>query len=701
MRPHTRTRSSTLLLPSPCFDNLCEARIHHRPRALSQVQAASRARCKVSAVLPVLQAIPRLSASQKCGTICMSGAEETRPQSASHASCPTSDGDSETATATERSGGNARVTQPAHGTTRMSGGQPQPHNAQATIPAPSTLRRVLVPPSHRPPSQSPVPHLSVTHLSTWGSSLSSRHLSHRPQAVPSNPDSARLTSALHSETATERKKHAAVRLRRGWVEGPGGESDAACTRYDYDVHDRSRGTAPRKPGVEETRSLHTGRLRCAQAEARRGRAPTPAPCKATVCAPAMRHLPGYTADLDANACRVEGAGRRGPDERSPPLRCPRGAILQKHTSRDSLAKRATGATEQRKRVRQTSPRVVRRGCGGVGRDVPRAPVFHHQGIAVLRDASLRTSSVLPGASSRPRGASATLGGAFIPIQPRSSHLPAPCSLPAPGLHRTDVRVAHSSQLTAAVAVASRMGARASVHVNALHRTPSAQRHTTVRTKGTERAGASISEPGCVKFESTRQGGQAVTGETAVLRFGVFGSAHSDPTRVHARDLAIASGGCRAVVRPRHDVDEWRVGERDRMRSICSSSSSSQCVPRILILVSHRRHSVLMPHLSVRGSSLSSRRLSPRQSSEAEARLPPLEVGGAFSLTSPPASPSEVVVRVAHSVQRIRGRRTRAPVHVNTLHCPCKRVCAAGGREGNGAARKAGKRIDIRARVPQI
>ncbi|KAJ7841863.1 hypothetical protein B0H13DRAFT_2676667 [Mycena leptocephala] len=73
-------------------------------------------------------------------------------------------------------------------------------------------------PGARAMRTSSVLHLSVTHLSTWGSSLSSRHLPHRPQAVPSNPGSARLTSALHSETATERWKRAAVRLRRGWVE---------------------------------------------------------------------------------------------------------------------------------------------------------------------------------------------------------------------------------------------------------------------------------------------------------------------------------------------------------------------------------------------------------------------------------------------------------------------------------------------------
>ncbi|KAJ7855798.1 hypothetical protein B0H13DRAFT_1179946 [Mycena leptocephala] len=125
---------------------------------------------------------------------------------------------------------------------------------------PRSPQRVLV-----PLSQSPMPHLSVTPLSTWGSSLSSRHLSHRPQAVPSNPGSARLTSALHSETATERRKHTAVRLRRGWVEARVGRATqlahgtitmctsgaeeprrtsqelrkhAACTRYDYDAHKR-------------------------------------------------------------------------------------------------------------------------------------------------------------------------------------------------------------------------------------------------------------------------------------------------------------------------------------------------------------------------------------------------------------------------------------------------------------------------------
>ncbi|KAJ7894109.1 hypothetical protein B0H13DRAFT_2276533 [Mycena leptocephala] len=47
----------------------------------------------------------------------------------------------------------------------------------------------------------------------------------------------------------------------------------------------------------------------------------------------------------------------------------------------------------------------------------------------------------------------------------------------------------SAQLAGSVAVASRMGARAPVHVNTLRRTWSAQRHTTVRTRGTERGSA--------------------------------------------------------------------------------------------------------------------------------------------------------------------------------------------------------------------
>ncbi|KAJ7894087.1 hypothetical protein B0H13DRAFT_2036768, partial [Mycena leptocephala] len=57
------------------------------------------------------------------------------------------------------------------------------------------------------------------------------------------------------------------------------------------------------------------------------------------------------------------------------------------------------------------------------------------------------------------------------------------SPPAPGLRRTDVHVGHSAQLAASVA--SRVGARAPVHVSALHQTPSAQRHITLRMRGAE------------------------------------------------------------------------------------------------------------------------------------------------------------------------------------------------------------------------
>ncbi|KAJ7894086.1 hypothetical protein B0H13DRAFT_2525927 [Mycena leptocephala] len=153
----------------------------------------------------------------------------------------------------------------------------------------------------RPPSQSPVPHLSATHLSTWGSSLSSRHLSHRPQAVPSNPGSAQLTSALHSETATERRKCATVRLRRGWVEARVGRATqpargtitmcttgaeeprrasqelrkhAACTRYYYDVHKR-------RPEGGEHRLLRPVKRH----DSARAPLTTPAPYTADACRP--------------------------------------------------------------------------------------------------------------------------------------------------------------------------------------------------------------------------------------------------------------------------------------------------------------------------------------------------------------------------------------------------------------------------------
>lgn len=113
----------------------------------------------------------------------------------------------------------AQATSPAPGMTRMRGGWGSETECARARHASSLAAARPHPSLPPPPSQS-----SVTHLSTWGSSLSSRHLSHRPQAVPSNPGSARLTSTLHSETATERRKRATVRLRRGWVEAQVGRA---------------------------------------------------------------------------------------------------------------------------------------------------------------------------------------------------------------------------------------------------------------------------------------------------------------------------------------------------------------------------------------------------------------------------------------------------------------------------------------------
>jgi hypothetical protein len=165
-----------------------------------------------------------------------------------------------------------------------------------------------------------------------------------------------------------------------------------------------------------------------------------------------------------------------------------------------------------------------------------------------------------------------------------------------------------------------------------------------------------------------------------------------------------------------------VGERDRM---CSSPSqflarrASRSASLTSTSASSSSSSALRDASLHVGSSLSSRRpshrqssahrLSHRQSSEAEARLPPLGRGPRSSSSLPAcvtergrlpgqafAAPTSAQL-TAHSSQlaasvasRMMG--ARAPVHVNPMHCPCKRVCAAGGRERNGAARKAGRRI---------
>ncbi|KAJ7923745.1 hypothetical protein B0H13DRAFT_2316104 [Mycena leptocephala] len=132
------------------------------------------------------------------------------------------------------------------------------------------------------------------------------------------------------------------------------------------------------------------------------------------------------------------------------------------------------------------------------------------------------------------------------------------------------------------------------------------------------------------------------------------------------------GGNALCERPRYDVDDWRVEggraiarkRRVLARSEADAWSEIECA--LCARARHRRSGRCASLTSTSASSGSAFRdaslhvgssLSSSQPRTPSLPLPvlrsrsasaPLEVGGAFSLASPPAPPSEVVVRIAHS-----------------------------------------------------